>query len=120
MRGFFGSFLAVWLFFRIVTSQPRGSLEELSVPSGYELKHVRMSSGLKLCLIAEGQVDWYPQLGETSIWDIAAPHAVLRSAGGEVRNLLTGQPLAYNPSSILNSPFLAARRGLFEVVTPLA
>lgn len=31
---------------RMVTSQSRGSLDELSVPSGYELEHVRMSSGL--------------------------------------------------------------------------
>lgn len=103
---------------RIVCSNSRGTLDDLTVPPGYELELYKRSSGLKLCLIAEGVVDCYPQLRETSIWDIAAPHAVLRNAGGEVLNLQTRKSLTYEPSSILNPPFIAARRELLDVVQP--
>jgi 3'(2'), 5'-bisphosphate nucleotidase len=40
---------------------------------------------LKFCLLAEGSADIYPRLAPTSEWDIAAGHAVLLAAGGDVR-----------------------------------
>jgi 3'(2'), 5'-bisphosphate nucleotidase len=103
---------------RIVCSNSRGNLDDLVVPAEYELEIHRWSSGLKLCLIAEGIVDCYPQLGETSVWDIAAPHAVLRNAGGEVLNLRTREPLTYDPSALMNPPFIASRMELLDVVKP--
>jgi 3'(2'), 5'-bisphosphate nucleotidase len=42
-------------------------------------------SALKFCLLAEGSADIYPRLAPTSEWDIAAGHAVLVAAGGNVR-----------------------------------
>ena len=44
-------------------------------------------SSLKLCLLAEGLADLYPRFGRTMAWDIAAGHAVLAAAGGEVWRL---------------------------------
>jgi len=66
-----------------------------------------VGSSLKLCLLAEGEADFYPRLGPTSEWDIAAAHAVLAAAGGAVRRF-DGQPLEYNTKpSFLNPEFMA-------------
>ena len=65
-------------------------------------------SSLKLCLLAAGEADLYPRLGRTMEWDIAAGHAVLRSAGGEVTQLDDGQPLRYGKARFENPHFVAA------------
>jgi 3'(2'), 5'-bisphosphate nucleotidase len=44
-------------------------------------------SSLELCLLAAGEADLYPRPGRTMEWDIAAGDAVLRAAGGEIRQL---------------------------------
>jgi 3'(2'), 5'-bisphosphate nucleotidase len=45
-------------------------------------------------MLAEGTADIYPRLSETSEWDVAAGHALLAAAGGQI---LTpqGAPLVY-------------------------
>ena len=63
-------------------------------------------SSLKFCRVAEGVADYYPRFGPTCEWDIAAAHAVLRAAGGEVV-LFDGQPIAYGKPKFLNPDFLA-------------
>ncbi len=51
--------------------------------------------------------DFYPRLGPTSEWDIAAGQAVLEAAGGQVVDL-DGQALRYNARpTLLNPDFLA-------------
>ncbi len=70
-----------------------------------------VGSSLKLCILAEGAADLYPRLGPTSEWDIAAAHAVLAAAGGEVW-AVDGGPLTYNAKeSVLNPEFFAAADG---------
>lgn len=64
-------------------------------------------SSLKLCLVAAGEADLYPRLGRTMEWDIAAGHAVLRAAGGGVRNL-EGNPLRYGKPGLDNPHFVAS------------
>jgi 3'(2'), 5'-bisphosphate nucleotidase len=72
-----------------------------------------VGSSLKLCILAEGAADLYPRLGPTSEWDIAAAHAVLVAAGGEVW-AVDGSPLAYNSKeSVLNPEFFAASDGQY-------
>jgi 3'(2'), 5'-bisphosphate nucleotidase len=46
---------------------------------------IACGSALKFCLLADGTADIYPRLAPTSEWDIAAGHAVLLAAGGDVR-----------------------------------
>jgi 3'(2'), 5'-bisphosphate nucleotidase len=65
-------------------------------------------SSLKLCLIAEGAADCYPRHGRTMEWDIAAGHAVLAAAGGQVWRLDDGMPLAYGKRGFENPHFVAA------------
>jgi 3'(2'), 5'-bisphosphate nucleotidase len=93
---------------RVVGSKShRGdSLDGLLARLGpHELKPV--GSSLKLCLVAEGAADFYPRLGPTMEWDIAAAQAVLECAGGYLTDL-DGQPLRYNTrASLLNPHFIA-------------
>ncbi len=72
-----------------------------------EVSRTPVGSSLKLCILAEGQADFYPRLGPTSEWDIAAAHAVLAAAGGTVWRV-DGEPLSYNAKeSFLNPEFFA-------------
>ena len=66
-------------------------------------------SSLKICLVAAGEADLYPRLGRTMEWDIAAGHAVLAAAGGQVFTL-TGEGLRYGKPGLDNPHFYA--RGL--------
>ncbi len=76
---------------------------------------VNIGSSLKFCLVAEGKADIYPRIGSISEWDIAAGHAVLKAAGGNVLNLETGEELTYN-SELLRTPDYIALRdiGLYD------
>jgi len=93
---------------RIATSRshPSSELDKwLSQFSRFESYEV--GSSLKFCMIAEGDIDIYPRLAPTCIWDTAAGHAVLSAAGGLVQNL-SGDDLRYDaPSKILNPHFIA-------------
>jgi len=65
-------------------------------------------SSLKFCLIAEGLGDVYPRFAPTMEWDTAAGDAVLRAAGGLVRDP-SGQPLSYGKigAGLRNGSFIA-------------
>jgi len=70
----------------------------------------RLSAGssLKFCKIAEGLADIYPRFGPTMEWDTAAGDALLRRAGGTVRDE-AGRLLAYGKFAerLKNSAFVA-------------
>jgi 3'(2'), 5'-bisphosphate nucleotidase len=70
-------------------------------------------SSLKLCQVLDGEVDCYPRLGPTSIWDIAAGHALLKILGGElwIWPIEERQALRYSDvSNVLNPNFIAVGR----------
>ena len=73
----------------------------------------QLGSSYKFCLIAAGDADIYPQLGDTREWDTAAGQAVLTAAGGVVTTL-SGSPLVYGKSALdyLNPQFVAASAAL--------
>ena len=73
-------------------------------------KRVSAGSSLKLCLVAAGEADLYPRLGRTMEWDIAAGHAVLAAAGGEVV-MLDGRALVYGKAGFENPHFVARAMG---------
>ena len=64
-------------------------------------------SSLKLCLLAEGAADLYPRHGRTMEWDIAAGHAVLAAAGGQVMAIDGLAPLRYGKPGFENPHFVA-------------
>ncbi len=65
-------------------------------------------SSLKFCVIAAGEADVYPRFGPTMEWDIAAGHAVLAAAGGQVV-APDGSALGYGKSAqgFRNGAFVA-------------
>ena len=69
---------------------------------------IAAGSSLKLCLLAEGKVDAYPRFGPTSLWDMAAGHAILKEIGGEIYDL-NYKSLKYNTKNILNPDLIALR-----------
>ncbi len=72
-----------------------------------EVQRTPVGSSLKLCILAEGRADIYPRLGPTSEWDIAAAHAVLAAAGGDLW-AVGARDLPYNSKeSVLNPEFIA-------------
>lgn len=78
-----------------------------TLAESFEIIRHPIGSSLKFCLLAEGEADFYPRLGPTSEWDIAAAHAVLQAAGGAVIHT-DGAPLRYNAKeSFLNPDFVA-------------
>ena len=97
---------------RLVSSKNHASpritevMDALSIPAE---RNLRISStGVKMMTLAWGDSDLYvhPRRG-TKLWDTAAPHAILRGAGGELTDL-RGQPLRYRGPSIANDAGLLA------------
>ena len=60
-------------------------------------------------MIAEGSADLYPRLTPTSEWDIAAGHAILKAAGGQLTQI-DGTPFLYGKKNIINPKFIARGR----------
>ena len=69
-------------------------------------------SSLKICLVAEGKADVYPRFAPTMEWDTAAGHAIVRAAGGEIRQTDRPEPLQYNKENLLNPWFIVERKKL--------
>ena len=61
-----------------------------------------------MTMLAEGKADAYPRFGPTSLWDMAAGHAILKETGGDIFTL-NSEPLVYNVNKILNPDLIAVR-----------
>ena len=71
-------------------------------------ENIRMKSSLKFCVVATGEYDGYVAEPRAYEWDIAAGHAILNHAGGQVTDfngdeILYGKPDLKNTSLILKS-----------------
>ncbi|MRG72694.1 3'(2'),5'-bisphosphate nucleotidase CysQ [Alphaproteobacteria bacterium HT1-32] len=92
----------------VVSSRSHANNEALSnFLTGVKVKQ-RMTAGssLKFCMIAEGKADLYPRFGRTMEWDVAAAHAVLLGASGDVE-LFEGGPMIYGKPGFENPHFIA-------------
>ena len=71
-------------------------------------KITKMKSSYKFCVIASGEYDLYVADPRASEWDIAAGDAILRNAGGSVKDM-NGNEILYgkkdfkNPSLVIKS-----------------
>lgn len=66
---------------------------------------VEQGSSYKFCLMAEGEIDYYPRTTETYEWDTAAAELILVESGGFVRSLPDHRPLKYNKEDLHNPWF---------------
>lgn len=71
-------------------------------------KTTAVGSSLKLCFVADGQVDIYPRLAPTMEWDTAAGDAIIIAAGGVTLSYPETEPLVYNKGGLHNPYFIAA------------
>ena len=79
----------------------------------YSIKNVnRFGSSLKICKLAEGEIDVYPRLNGTKEWDTAASHIIANEAGCKLIDVETGKELVYNKKEIQNNFFIASRNDL--------
>ena len=75
----------------------------------YKIKSItKMKSSYKFCVVASGEFDLYVADPRASEWDIAAGDAILRNAGGSVKDM-NGNEILYgkkdfkNPSLVVKS-----------------
>lgn len=73
---------------------------------------IRIGSAIKFGRMARGEADLYPRFGETSEWDIAAGHILLKEAGCKIISMETGREMHYGKPGLLNRGFLASRANL--------
>jgi 3'-phosphoadenosine 5'-phosphosulfate (PAPS) 3'-phosphatase len=69
---------------------------------------ILLGSSYKFCLIASGKADIYPRFSPTCEWDIAAGHAILKAAGGNIYTI-DGNEIRYGfkERKFINPSFLA-------------
>jgi 3'(2'), 5'-bisphosphate nucleotidase len=83
--------------------------EILGIHKKYKItSYQKMKSSLKFCVVAAGEFDLYAAEPRASEWDIAAGHAILSHAGGQVtdfdgNDIYYGKPGFKNPSIILKN-----------------
>ena len=83
--------------------------EILKIHQKYKITaYQKMKSSLKFCVVATGEFDLYVAEPRACEWDIAAGHAIVEQAGGEVTDfegdeILYGKVNFKNPSLVLKS-----------------
>ncbi len=73
----------------------------------------RLGSSLKFCAVAEGIADFYPRLKPSMEWDTAAGAILVEESGGLICEP-SGAVIDYNRPNMLNPPFYALGKFLFE------
>ena len=68
----------------------------------------KMKSSLKFCVIAAGEYDLYVAEPRASEWDIAAGHAILKNAGGEIYDFDENEIL-YGKKDFKNTSIIVKR-----------
>jgi len=72
----------------------------------------RFGSSMKICKLAEGEIDVYPRLNGTKEWDTAATHIIANEAGCKLVDIQTNKELLYNKEDMNNNFFIASRNDL--------
>jgi 3'(2'), 5'-bisphosphate nucleotidase len=74
---------------------------------------VEQGSSYKFCMLAEGEIDYYPRTTNTYEWDTAAGEIILSDTGGTTKSLPELGKFAYNKESLLN-PWFVCRSARFQ------
>ena len=67
---------------------------------------IEQGSSYKVCLLAEGRVDYYVRTTHTYEWDTAAGELILAEAGGRLEALADGAAFRYNKRDLQNPWFV--------------
>jgi myo-inositol-1(or 4)-monophosphatase len=89
---------------------PKPLIQKLWEPLGRRDIHPRIGSlALRLCRVAQGELDAAFAGGECKDWDIVAADLIVRQAGGTV-SMLTGDRIVYNLADVRHGLLVAAGR----------
>ena len=73
--------------------------------------HQKMKSSLKFCVVAAGEFDLYAAEPRAYEWDVAAGHAILIHAGGQVTNF-EGDNIYYGKPGLKNSSIILKNKNI--------
>ena len=76
-------------------------------------KCIRMKSSLKFCVIAAGEYDGYVAEHRACEWDIAAGHAILNHAGGNVTDF-DGNEILYGKKDFKNASLILKSKNILQ------
>ncbi len=88
---------------------------------GNSFATVRLGAAIKICKLAEGQINLYARLDKCCEWDTAAAHCILNETGGVLFDITTGREVEYNKNPNLKSAkFIAGSVGMAELIKELS
>jgi 3'(2'), 5'-bisphosphate nucleotidase len=90
----------------LISSSHKSNEEVLCRQLFHNIEIKNVGSSLKYTQIASAQCDFSFRRTPTSIWDTAAAHSILIAAGGDMYGP-NGEVLSYDPSQLINPPFVA-------------
>ena len=103
--------------FQAVSYNEKLKPEILKIHQFYKIKNfVKMKSSLKFCVIAAGEYDLYVAEPRACEWDIAAGHAILIHAGGDVTDF-NGNEIFYGKENFKNPAIILKGKNLLNVGT---
>ena len=86
--------------------------EILEIHKRYQVvSHQKMKSSLKFCVIAAGEFDLYAAEARAYEWDIAAGHAILIHAGGQLTDF-EGNEIYYGKEEFKNSSIILKNKNI--------
>ena len=73
--------------------------------------HQKMKSSLKFCVVAAGEYDLYVAEPRACEWDIAAGHAIVVHAGGEIKDF-DGNEIKYGKINFKNTSIIVKNKNI--------
>ena len=87
--------------------------EILEIHKKYKVtSHQKMKSSLKFCVVAAGEFDLYVAEPRACEWDIAAGHALVTHAGGEIKDF-NGNEIFYGKKEFKNTSIIVKNKNFF-------
>ena len=86
--------------------------EILKIHKKYQItSHQKMKSSLKFCVVAAGEFDLYVAEPRAFEWDIAAGHAMVVHAGGEIKDF-SGNEIIYGKTEFKNTSIILKNKNI--------
>mgnify|MGYP000880130948 CR=1 FL=1 len=87
-------------------------LEILKIHKKYKVTSFqKMKSSLKFCVVAAGEFDLYVAEPRACEWDIAAGHAIVIHAGGEIKDF-SGNEILYGKTDFKNTSIILKNKNI--------
>jgi 3'(2'), 5'-bisphosphate nucleotidase len=84
----------------------------LEIHKKYQIaSHQKMKSSLKFCVVAAGEYDLYVAEPRAFEWDIAAGHAIVEHAGGEIKDF-DGNEIKYGKIQFKNTSIIVKNKNI--------